>query len=499
MPKEKRPRTIRRELASRGTPTAGEIEGKYSSVAALVDGHLPGVFLALALLIGTLYAFVMPPMQIPDEIMHFARVYSVSQGVCIASPDIDVPKSFAQLNDLFPPWLERHRQISLADLRIALKLPLNDHDMAGNGRERSLDGFINQNVYHCVAYLPEAMVLNVGRRAALSPLVLMYLCRLTNLACYALLTFLALRLLPDFKIILFCVALMPMALHQAASVSADSTYIAVSFLFAAYVFQLAFAKEAGKLGIGRFLILAALTAFLALTKTAIYMVFLLFLIPGETFPSRRSRWLAIAAFFLLAIGSAAVWQHVNEPNMQRVAEERAARGIDMAGDWRFVREHPLELALIFVSCMTDQAYLYRNLKGFVGVLGWLSVPLPDWLVWIYFVLLITAAATQTRAATFTLPLRGIVLVFLAAAVGTTLAGGWVLETPKFILSRPGVWGNIRISIQGRYWIPFAFPMLVLFSTGRTRFNPRYFAVIAAGVVVLASAVALSMVYSTYYI
>ena len=301
MSKKKKNRTQTRQSAAGETPKTVEITSgaNYSAAAALIDRHLPGLFLALGLLIGTFYAFVVPPMQVPDEMMHFARAYSVSQGVCVASPDIDMPRSFARLNDMFPHWMEKHWKIPIGDLpRLALKLPLNDHDMAGNGRQRSLAGFINQNAYHCAPYLPEAVVLNAGRHAALSPLTLMYLCRMTNLVFYVFLTFLALRLLPDFRIVLFCIALMPMALHQGASVSADSTIMAVSFLFTAYVFRLAFAGDPEKPGIRHYLILTVLIVFLALSKAIICAVFLLFLIPGKSFPSRRSRWLVIAACFL---------------------------------------------------------------------------------------------------------------------------------------------------------------------------------------------------------
>ena len=94
---KKGPRTIRRDAAFRSDPKTDTIEARYGSAAALVDGYLPVLFLALALLIGTLYAFLVPPMQVPDEVMHFARAYSVFKGVRVASPDIDVPESFAQL------------------------------------------------------------------------------------------------------------------------------------------------------------------------------------------------------------------------------------------------------------------------------------------------------------------------------------------------------------------------------------------------------------------
>src|ERR1039457_6231379 len=156
MSKKKKNRTQTRQSAAGETPKTVEITSgaNYSAAAALIDRHLPGLFLALGLLIGTFYAFVVPPMQVPDEMMHFARAYSVSQGVCVASPDIDMPRSFARLNDMFPHWMEKHWKIPIGDLpRLALKLPLNDHDMAGNGRQRSLAGFINQNAYHCAPYL----------------------------------------------------------------------------------------------------------------------------------------------------------------------------------------------------------------------------------------------------------------------------------------------------------------------------------------------------------
>jgi uncharacterized membrane protein len=501
MSEKKRNRARRREPAAGNAARAAELSGSTNSsaAAASIDRHLPALFLALGLLLGTLYALMMPPLQIADEMMHFARVYSVSRGVCVASPDIDMPVSFAQLNDLFPHWLEKYRKISIGDLRQALQLPLNDRDMAGDGRRRSLDGFINQNVYHCAPYLPEAAVLNAGRHAALSPLALMYLCRLTNLVFYVLLTYLALRLLPDFRIVLFCTALMPMALHQAASVSVDSTLFAVSFLFSAYVFHLAFAKEPERLGPRHYVILALLILFLVLTKSMICAVFLLLLIPGASFPSRRSRWLMIAGYFLLAIAGAVLWQHVNEPNMRRQAEERMAGLVDVAANMRFMREHPMELAAIFLRSLADLKYFYFNLQEFVGKLGWLAIQLPDWLVCAYAALLLAAAATQTRATRLTPLVRGLVLAFAAAAVANTFAAGWIVETQKPILDTPALWPQARAYAQGRYWIPYALPMLVLFSTGRTRFNPRYFAAIAVAIVLLASAVAFYWIGSTYYL
>lgn len=459
--------------------------------------NVPALFLVFAFLIGTLYVFVMPPLQIPDEMRHLARAYSVSTGACIASPDIDMPESFVALDQLFQPWLQNYQKISMDDLELALQIPLNDQEMAGKARERSLEGFINQNGYHCAPYIPEAIVLNLGRHAGVPVLALMYLCRMTNLAFYVLATYLALRLLPDFRMLLFCLALMPMSIHQGASASADATTIAAGFLFTAYVFRIAFGEESGKLGARHYLILAALIAFLVLSKSLLCMALLLLLIPGNRFPSQTTRWLAIGGLFLLAIGCEAIWQYVNAPNMARKLEESLPQGIDVAANIRFMHEHPLTLVLIFARCLMEPPFLSACLHGFVGNLGWLSVQLPDWLLWTYFALLVIAA-TQASVIRLTVVARGVLLVFLAAAVVSTLSVGWIGSMPKPVLDNPVIRDHVLIPFQGRYWIPFAFPMFVLFSTSRLRINPRYFSLIAAGVVLLANAVALRMVVGTYY-
>src|SRR5947207_9272113 len=102
MGKQKRDRSKRRNLY----PPVPDPRAKYVGVASTIDRHIPTLFLSLAIPIGLLYALVLPPLQVPDEMMHFGRAYSVSRGVCLASPDIDIPKSFAYLNALFPIWLE---------------------------------------------------------------------------------------------------------------------------------------------------------------------------------------------------------------------------------------------------------------------------------------------------------------------------------------------------------------------------------------------------------
>lgn len=475
-------------------------EARYAGVKRWFDRHLPGLFLALGLPIGLLYTFVTPPLQVPDEGPHFARLYAVSRGTCVASPDIDIPKSFAQLNEQFPPWLEGQRRTSITEIRSYSRTSLNESAMAGDARQRSLTGFINQNLYCCLPYLPAALVLNSGRRLGLSPLGLMYLGRVSNLTVYLALTFLALRLLPDFHWVLFCVALMPMAMHQAASLSADATGFALTFVLCAYIFRLAFAKHDQIMRGTQYLVLGTLILLVALSRSLPAVVFLPLVIPSARFGSPRSRWLAFVVYTLLTGMCMGLWQYVNRANFDRLAEERLMRPtvVDVRSNIRFLHEHPVETAVIFARTVTNLDYIRVHSAEIVGRFGWLSISLPGWLVCLYLGLLAAAAVTQTGDTDLHWRTRGLLLLFVLAGAASILAAGWVLEEPILILGVPAFVARSRVLTQGRYWIPLVFPALMLISNTRARLSPRLFAAIAVAVVLVANGVAIHAIRTTYY-
>ena len=102
-----------------------------------------------------------------------------------------------------------------------------------------------------------------------------------------------------------------------------------------------------------------------------------------------------------------------------------------------MHEHPLTLAAIFFRTGTTPAFLWYNIKGAVGHPGWLSIQLPGWLVWLYAALPLTAALTQARYVRLTLSARALLAMLVLAGIANTMAAGWVLETPKFVIGTPG--------------------------------------------------------------
>jgi uncharacterized membrane protein len=449
---------------------------------------MPVLFVILGGVLGLLYLIAMPPLQVPDERGHLVREYSLSTGACVPPTDYPAPKSFEQFFTLYPSFAEFTRRLSFEDLRTSSHIPLNDGDRAAN--VGGMVGFAGIVASSCVPYLPAGAALTVGRHLALSPLALMYLARLANLAVYLLLVFVALKLMPDFKLLLFCLALMPMSLHQAASVSVDSMTIAVSFLFCAYAFRLAFGEDPAKLELRHHLAMAALLIAIALSKSVIALGLLTLLIPARKFGSGRSRWLAVAGYALVLAASLLLWQYANRANLYRLNEFKLTQGINIAENLRFLYREPAQFAAVFGRTVAARGLNF--VMGFVGVLGQITVPLPGWLIVGYYALLLLAVA-QARAIRLGWPQRLLLAVVVALNIAAVILPLWTWETGTAYAEQGFIGG-----IQGRYFIPFSLPAFVLLSNARMRFPSRYLTLIAAGFILAANLVAVYAVLIHYY-
>ena len=140
------------------------------------------------------------------------RAFGVSQGHLTGPASTSVPNTVDELIRLYPEHLENVRKISAQELVAKAREPLRPEDSAGLANEA-----MNRNTW--LPYVPSALALVAGRLLHAPALVLLYRGRLANLAGYIALVWAALRLIPAGRMILLTVALMPMVIHQAASLS----------------------------------------------------------------------------------------------------------------------------------------------------------------------------------------------------------------------------------------------------------------------------------------
>src|SRR5581483_8879319 len=263
-------------------------------------------FLALAAPFGLAFLLAIGPFEGADEFAHFLRAFQVSEGGLLARR-VDrrvggwMPRSIGvtRLETLEDIPLHRDRTHDPARIRRMLALPLDPAD-------RLFLDFPNSALASPVSYLPQAAAMGLGRLLGLSPLLLLYLGRGLNLAAWTLLTHAAIRAAPLRKWLLVALALSPVSLFQASTLSADAATNALAALWLACCLRER--RETAPLAAGRLALLAALAAALALSKAPYgVLVLLWFLLPWRRFGSRARFAAASAALVGVSAALAVSW------------------------------------------------------------------------------------------------------------------------------------------------------------------------------------------------
>ena len=470
-----------------------------NSAPQAVDSNLARftvvLFCLFAVLFGLTYLILMPPMQVPDEFAHLFRIYEVSRGACLADREVHVPVRIAGLTAKYPGLLETHRRVSLAAIWKERREP-NDESAQRNV------GYQLGSVYNCVPYIPASIGLGLARAFHSSALIEMYAGRLANLIVYVFLSAWAIRLMPGYRLLLAALALMPMSLHQAASLSVDALAISISFVLCAYILKLAFDPETKQIRAPQLTVLAILTIVSTSCRFNVFLLLLLFLIPvskfsNRTISNRTWRFTVIGLYFVLAFAVAFLWQWLNRTNLALMPQERLAQGIVVQDSSAAISHHPFEFLKVAAETLLDKQL--ATLAGeFVGRLGYLSVYLPYWAVLSYLLLLLALALSQSGSLILTIKqkllLAGIVV---SSAIGLC-AVLWTLAATPDLIARLGDSSAFVPGLQGRYFISFCLPAFMLLSNRRMRVSGKPVIVSALLVIGIVNLSAGSAIWNTYY-
>jgi hypothetical protein len=419
-----------------------------SAPAALV---LRRGFAVVALVFGLAYVAVTPPFGAPDEYNHFFRAYHVSEGGVLARREsialegkayamvgAPLPASLVQMAELAPraePTPATGPVSTRARVATMRALPLR-------ADEQIFTDFRNTALYAPVSYVPQGLGMLVARPFAASPVVPFYAGRLANLAFFAIVVALAMRIAPIHSSVLFLAAASPMALFVAASLSADAVLNAVCLVYVALVFSIALVdRRVRGLEIGG---LVALPVAIALSKHAYAPLCLLALmIPAERFGGRRWRLAVIGVGTAAALLAAAAWTVAASPLLEPIPGHVSAYPDLREARTRLVLGDPF--GFLEKLLRTLRVHGPRYALQLVGVLGWLEVPLPASILYAYLLALVAAAIADGASVTLALRQRAVVAATTAATVVTIFAALYL------------VWGspseNVLEGVQGRYFVP----------------------------------------------
>ena len=404
------------------------------------------MFLPLAWTLGALFALVTPPFQVPDEFAHFYRAYQVSEGQLAAYrqwDDVggDLPVSLDTFgsrvwgNRPFDPKL----RADIRDIWAARAIPLQSD-------QRQFFGFATIARHSPMNYVPQAAPMALARVLSMGPMGMFYGGRMANLLIWSLLVYFSLRLIPVLDWTVFLLALTPMSLAQAASLSADATANGVCFLFVAVAVRCA--MTAGAISRTE---LAGLTlggAAVALAKGAYLPLTLLFLlIPAGRFANRRHYWLAFAIFVLVALAAFAGW------SLCTFSPDSIGNPVPGVSPWQQLL-HVLHHPFLALYMETRLFWSVPYLSSIIGRLGWNEIKLWYPLTAVYFGVLFYATRRGGR------PDRQLTMR-QRAILATAVLGCWAaVFTLLYLLFTPVGATNIN-ALQGRYLLPVTLPFFLM--------------------------------------
>ena len=405
------------------------------------------VFLIIGLIYGLGFLLATPAFQVPDEYEHFYRSLYVSEGHIVPEKlgnlsGVYVPESVQYTSDTVnQEWYtflqNRENKTHLTPL---LSTPFNSKNMVFEDISR-----IAVITYSPVPYLISALAIDIGKLFNLSPLVLLYMGRLANLLAWLFLTYLAIKITPIHKWVFLMLALIPMTLFEAASLSADSFLLGVSFLIIAIFFKYAFDDNKKKIGIKEIYILGILLLLVGLAKSNyILLLFLIFLIPSQKFGSRKNRLLITGTLFLVVVAAVGIWNLIVNGLYAPIIPQ-----VSISGQIAYILGDPLRFPYILLNTFIQRGLSYQFL--FVGNF-WLDIPLPTWWLGFYLITIIPIALLDKGIANITRNQKLISAAIFIINFITACALVYITWTP--------VGQNVIDGIQGRYFIPIL-PLLFL--------------------------------------
>jgi uncharacterized membrane protein len=448
------------ELEHEDSPRRGRhASPSRSRIAPWLTGIIeqPSRFVFVAILIaGLSIAILTPPLRGADERDHFVRASQMATG------DFSVHRQGSQYGAMLPAGYEAQiLQLTLANYQSADRtsfLHLLGQHLAGGKmvfREGGTVAAYGPGAYW--AYLPP---IAIGRALGLSIAMLNYLARLCGLLAYACIISLAVRRAPVHKWVFVAAALIPEALNQASTVSADGMTAALTALVIANALRLSQLDRDPDLPVVRILVESAIAAFLlALSKPPYIAFVLLFLIPAWKYRARLLVPLAATIFGSLAISG--LWleyqrSHSNSLDAKSQSiihgntHQYAFRDIHIPAQTHDVLVHPTLLpTVMWHTALMQGLALPEQMFGLLAV-----YQISPWLVLASVIVLAIACVVpddppllQIRA------VDRVGLLLLTAIIGVAICG--IVYITANALHAPRI-----DQLTPRYFLPLVAPLLV---------------------------------------
>lgn len=432
------------------------------------------IFIMSAIPLGIIYMLLIPPGLVPDEWVHMHNTFSLSSQVM---------------------GLEINNKVTMRDNEIELynkqiTVPNNDYydyvysnifSISNNNDYNSIN-IESPNKLSIFGYFPGVIGVTVARLLNLSAVTTFYLGRLCNFIFYLMLSYCAIKKIPFGKLLLFTITMLPMTCHQMCSLSYDTVINSSTFFATAY--GMFFVYQSSNVMIDDIIYYALCSVLLIANKGSTYAFILTIPILARYFNpngEKIAKKTKIIIFLIIIIAILLLNYRSLVNNQTTGIESVSGAGIV---PWAGVPSYTLNELIInvlttinlFVNTFIQRGgyYIYTAIGS---LMGWLSIPIPNWIInsWIV-ILIIVPFAEKSNNEVFThehkilyffIAVTIILLVMLAMALAWTPSGYSTIE-----------------GVQGRYFIPIIFLLLICFQNSKLYMNERITKVVLMIIVIL---------------
>lgn len=455
--------------------------------------RLEKMVLSLAIGLGLLFVFIIPPFQKTDEVVHYYKAISVAAGQLKCRTD-----AAGSLAALLPRYLvslptDIQAQRVIADNTV--KFPISAYRL-GTQQLPGISSKIPETsgcALPFVWYIPAGLTLALPVLLGMNPFVIFFLGRIANYVCALLIFYISFRIIPKrFRFVLVYLLTLPMVLIQLGSYNKEVFH----FAFGALSFSMLMAMRDKTLRMTPLSLLGffvSLGLFVLPRPQYVFMFLTVLLLPldviSHTIKRIRLRplhlmFIGMGAVLIAAIGLMVI--HLYLPTLSffhRFAHD--FRGVYPNLQMRYLLEHPFYFFTVLSNSLAEYGKSY--IEGYVGVLGYIHYYLQWYVYTIYIVATVWVGYKLSHEVRNTSWFEFIVLNCIVW--GTFFA----LFLAMYVYSTPVALDTIY-DVQGRYFImlmPFVLWMMsFIFHRLRT------YLVYGAGIIIGISVV--WSIYTRYY-
>jgi len=375
-----------------------------------------------------------------DEQIHFHNVHKLSYG-----DEVNWSESTRNLYELKIPFYK----YDTIEERIAVNNYLNEkHKDIVKTEENNYKLAYNNSIY-----LPMSIVYKINDLLGVPLIINLYLTCFTNLLIYILLIYYAIKIIPIYKRLLFCIGIIPTELFMATRFSYDPLIVGLITLSLA-IFIYEYVNKNKKLSFKNCLI-CILAMILGSFPKAIYipLLLLLILLPNTKFDNNKKA-LKFKIGIILIVG--AIMATFVLPTVTNPSSGGDIRGgnTSMSGQLSIIKNNPLGFAEVFENNAGD-----LFIERLIGVGTMFSFAYngnikKTNLIWIFTIVFIYLFFTDryNLKNKFDWKYRLWNLLIIFGIISMIWLSMYLSFTPVGSLTINGV--------QGRYFIPILLPLLI---------------------------------------